>query len=265
MIRRLAAALFLATTALAQTPPQQEVPPHDITGVDTAAPDAAIAVPIPEADRKRMQRYDIPELVGARMAIGPQLIDGELPKPILDYVARDTRIEQRLSLFEGGLVVVSISGPGASIRKKLIIPADAVKNYLKVISAEGLTKIRETDLSSPRDGRQAFLRIYRENDYVQRNFDPAAVLPKRMNDQVLPLQDLLRAIYEDRGISNTIAGYIPAIGDELVADDRKVYKVVRIIDDRVVELRCKNDPTMMYVAIKDLYNYFIGTTGAARQ
>lgn len=265
MIRGLAITVLMATSVAAQTTPQQEVPPHDITRVDTAAPDAAIAVPIPEADRRRMQKYDIPELVGARMAIGPQLIDGELPKPILDYVARDPRIEQRLSMFEGGLVVVSISGPGASIKKKLIIPADAMRNYLKVISAEGLTQVRETDLSTPRDGRQAFLRIYREKDFVQRTFDPAAVLPKRMNDQVLPLQDLLRAIYEDRGISNTIAGYIPAIGDELVADDRKVYKVVRIIDDRVVELRCKNDPTMMYVAIKDLYNYFIGTTGAARQ
>jgi hypothetical protein len=96
-------------------------------------------------------------------------------------------------------------------------------------------------------------------------FDPAAVLPKTMNDQVLPLQDLLRAMYEDRGITNTVAGYIPAVGDQLVADDRKVYRVNRVIENRIVELKCINQPTIIYVAIKDLYNYFIGTTGAARQ
>ena len=51
----------------------------------------------------------------------------------------------------------------------------------------------------------------------------------------------------------------------VVADDRKVYRVTRIIENRIVELKCINQPTMIYVAIKDLYNYFIGTTGAARQ
>jgi hypothetical protein len=30
-------------------------------------------------------------------------------------------------------------------------------------------------------------------------------------------------------------------------------------------LRCTSQPISMYVAVKDLYNYFIGTTGAAEQ
>lgn len=263
--------LLAASNLLAQsTPPApvEEVPPHDITKVDPAPLDGAISVPLPEADRKRLKKYDIPELVGARQALGSQLINGELPKPVLDYVARDTRIEQRLSLFEGGLVVVNITGAGATIRKKLIIPPDAVQNYLKQISADALSKVRPNDLGTPRQGREAFLRVYRAGSprsYVERSFDPVAILPKQMSDQVVPLQDLLRAIYEDRGITNTVAGYIPAVGDQLVADDRKVYRVARIIDNSIVELRCINQPTIIYVAVKDLYNYFIGTTGAARR
>ncbi len=267
MTWKTAALLFIAATPLlAQTPPPpEEVPPHDISKVDPAPLGGAIAVPLPEADRKRMQKYDIPELVGARQALGPQLIKGELPKPLVDYIAKDGKIEQRLSMFEGGLVVVNISGAGAIIKKKLIIPDDALATYLKAVNTKALSRIRPTDLVLPREGREARLRVYDKGAYVERLFDPVAVLPKQMNDQVLPLQDLLRAMVEDRGITNSVAGYVPAVGDQLVADDRKVYRVTRIIENRIVELRCINQPTMIYVAIKDLYNYFIGTTGAARQ
>ena len=118
----------------------------------------------------------------------------------------------------------------------------------------------------PRDDRIARLRVYGDGGkYVERSYDPIVVLPKSMTDQVLPLQDLLRAMSEDRGITNTIAGYVPAVGDQLVADDQKVYRVERIIENQMVELKCINQPTTIYVAIKDLYNYFIGTTGASRQ
>ena len=184
----------------------------------------------------------------------------------MDYIAKDSVVEQRLSIFEGGLVVVNITGAGATIRKKLIIPDDALHNYQKAISASALDDIRPGSLVTPRQGREARLRVYSDaGKFVERVFDPVAVLPKQLNDQLLPLQDLLRAIYEDRGITNSVAGYIPAVGDRLVADDRKVYRVTRVIENRIVELRCINQPTTIYVAIKDLYNYFIGTPGAARQ
>ncbi len=96
-------------------------------------------------------------------------------------------------------------------------------------------------------------------------FDPAAALPRVMNDEITPLRDLLRAITEDRTVTNSVAGYMPKEGDELVGDDRKVYRVMRIMNDSIVELRCLSQPTTIYVAVKDLYNYFIGTTGAAQQ
>jgi hypothetical protein len=265
---RLAVALLASLPLFAQTPTQQqsaEVPPHDITKVDSAPLGGAIAVPLPESQRKRLKKYDIPELVGSRQALGSQLIKGELPRPVIDYIARNGKVEERLSLFEGGLVVVNVTGAGATMRKKLILPDDAVKNYLQAISPKALAAISVSDLVKPRDGRQVLLRVYSSrSEYVERSFDPIAVLPKGMNDQVLPLQDLLRAISEDRGITNTVAGYIPAVGDQLVADDRKVYRVMRVIDN-VVELHCINQPTIIYVEIKNLYNYFIGTTGAAKQ
>lgn len=269
--RHTAAVLLLAPVLLAQNPPappplDNAVPPHDISKVDPAPLGGAISVPLPESARRRLQRYDIPELVGARQALGSQLIDGRLRKPVLDYISRDAKITQRLSLFEGGLVVINVTGAGATIRKKLIIPDDAVKIYLKATSFPLLSNVRPANLVAPRDGREGRLRVYDDaGTFVERTFDPAAVLPKAMNDQVLPMQDLLRAIYEDRGITNSVAGYIPAVGDELVADDRKVYRVVRVIENRIVELKCINQPTIMYVGVKDLYNYFIGTTGAAKQ
>lgn len=271
MTRSTAALLFLTAAPLfAQTPPPQpppqEVPPHDITKVDVAPESGAIAVPLPEARRRQMERYDIPELVGSRQALGSQLIDGNLPKPLVDYISKEGIVEQRLSIFEGGLVVIDVTGAGATIRKKLIIPGDALANYMKAINATSLAQIREGELASPRQGRESRLRVYhKDGKYTERKFDPVAVLPKTMNDKVLPLQDLLRAMYEDRGITNTVAGYVPAIGDQLVADDRKIYRVSRIIENRIVELKCLNAPTTIYVQIKDLYNYFIGRPAPAKQ
>lgn len=270
MTRTTAALLFFAACPLlAQTPqqpPPQEVPPHDITKVEIVPTGGSIATPLPEAQRRKMQKYDIPELVGSRQALGSQLIDGQLPKPLVDYIAKDGGVVQRLSMFQGGLVVVNVTGVGATIRKKLIIPKDALHSYLKSVNAAALAKIDPFHLETPREGREARLRVYDDKGkYVERSFDPVAVLPKEMNDEVLPLQDLLRAMSEDRGITNSIAGYVPAVGDRLVADDQKVFRVSRIIEDRIVELKCVNQPTTIYVQVKDLYNYFIGRAGATQQ
>ena len=52
------------------------------------------------------------------------------------------------------------------------------------------------------------------------------------------------------------------VGDQLVGDDQKVYRVTRIADGDIVELQCLSQPTRLYVEMKDLYHYFIGTPGA---
>ena len=233
---------------------------HDITKVDPAPPSAAIAVPLPEAQRRRLKKYEIPELAGSKQALGSQLIGGELPAPLLDYAVHEGPIDQRISFFAGDLVVVSMTGAGGSIRKKLILPHDATTAYLKAASAAALRAVRTQDLTAPRASRSARLRIYQpDGTHVERVFDPVLSLPNGLATQIAPLADLLRAISEDRTVTNSVAGYEPKVGDELVGDDQKTYRVVRVVEDGgIVELRCLGQPTSVWVAKKDLYNYFVG-------
>ena len=232
---------------------------HDISKVDPAPPDSAIATPLP--DGRRMKKYDIPDLAGAKQALGSQLIDGRLPKPLIDYFTREGSIEQRVSIFEGGLVVLNMTG-AATIRKRLIIPAETLKIYLAATSPAKLRNIDVHSLAAPETTRRSMLRVYdTDGTHVERAFHPASVLPKPLNDLVLPMRDLVRAMSEDRTITSTVAGYEPKAGDELVADDHKTWRVVRVVDAGVVELKCLDAPTTMYVAKQDLHLYFIGAKG----
>ena len=258
---------LIAISLLAQSapqPPPEPQPTHDITKVDPAPLGGAIAVPLPERERRKLKKYEIPELEGARQAIGSQLINGRLPRPLLDYVIRNGNVRQRISFFEGALVVVRMDGAGATLQKRVIIPEDALKEYLESANAESLRAIRENELSPPRENRVAILRLYDASGAaVQRQFDPSGARPRRLQTQLTPLEDLLRAISEDRTVTSTVAGYEPKVGDQLVADDRKVYRVERILEESgIVELRCISQPTLIYVAKKDLYNYFVGRSVA---
>ena len=265
-IAKTAFLVFVITIALplpAQVPPAPEpIPPHDITGVDPAPEGGAIATPPLQRGRRNMRRYETPELTGARQAIGSQLVNGELPRPLLDYAVRTAAVYQRISFFEGGLVVIRMTGAGGTIHKRVIVPEDAAKSYLEIASADALRRIRPADVSDPTDRRLAFLRVYEAGGkYVERAFDPSGKRPKKLQDQITPLEDLLRVLSEDRTVTSTVANYTPQVGDELIADDRKVWRVARIIEENgIVELRCTTAPTIMYVAAKDLYNYFVGRT-----
>lgn len=233
---------------------------HDISRVETVAPDAAISTPIAKQDQKRLKKYDMPELAGAKQAVGPQLIAGRLPRPLVDYVSVEGSLEQRISIFEGGLVVVKMTG-ASSIQKKVIVPSDALEQYTGSVTANAIRAINPRLLAPPETGHRALLRVYAaDGTFEERVFHPERVPPKELADQVAPLQDLLRAISEDRGVTTSIAGYQPKPGDELVADDHKVYRVMRVTEGAgVIELRCLDAPTTIYVAQKDLHLYFIGT------
>lgn len=261
--RRLSATALLVLLAAGSAPDARAQ--HDISKVEPAPVGGAIAVPLPQAQQRRLKKYEIPELVGARQAIGSQLIDGRLPRPLLDLVVESNAIDQRISFFEGGLVAVTLAGAGATIRKKMILPADALKVYLKAVSSPSLAAVRPEDLTPPSKTRHSLLRVYRDDrSFAEWKFDPAGAMPKSLEEQVHPLQDLLRAMSEDRMVTNSVAGYEPAVGDELVGDDRKVWRVQRVIEDGgIVELKCLGQPTMIYVQKKDLYNYFIGKRSAA--
>lgn len=250
-MRRLliAAVLASALPALAQ---------HDISKVEPAPDEGAIATPIPM--KRGMKKYDIPDLAGAEQALGSQLIDGRLRKPLLDFLTTEGSLSQRVSVFEGGLVVVNMTG-AATIRKKLLIPPDALQSYTKAISFAALSAIDVNQLARPEADSRSVVRVYGDDGkFVERVFNPRRVLPNELARQVEPLRDLLRAISEDRSVTSSVAGYVPKAGDELVADDRKVYRVVRVVpsSDPVVELKCLDAPTTIYVAQKDLHLYFVG-------
>src|SRR5438034_6135346 len=63
---------LLVTPLLAQQqpPPPVAEPPHGIEMVDSAPLGGAIAPPLPEAQKRKLKKYDIPELAGARQASG---------------------------------------------------------------------------------------------------------------------------------------------------------------------------------------------------
>src|SRR3954468_3776616 len=152
--------LILATAAVAQETMPSPPPGHDISQVDAAPLGGAINVPLPEDEEKRLRRYDIPELAGAKQAIGPQPVGGRLPRPLVDYSIQSGKIVQRLSLFEGGLAVLNMRGAGGVIRKKLILPPDALKAYLKPAQARELRGLRPSDLPMLSAGRLAVVRVY---------------------------------------------------------------------------------------------------------
>jgi hypothetical protein len=231
---------------------------HDITQVDPASPDAAVSTPIPM--KRGWKKYDIPDLAGAQQAIGSQLIDGRLRKPLVDFITAEGPVEQRVSIFEGGLVVVNMTG-AATIRKKMLIPEGALRTYVAAVSPQALTAVDQQSLAGPEPEHHSLLRLYdADGRFVERTFNPTRVLPKPLNDQIAPLRDLLRAVSEDRDVTSSVAGYEPKTGDELVADDQKIYRVLRVVDggDPVVELKCLDAPTTIYVAKKDLHLYFVG-------
>ena len=204
-----------------------------------------------------MKKYDIPDLAGAEQALGSQLIDGRLRKPLVDYIVQEGPVEQRISIFEGGLVVINMTG-ASTIRKRMLIPKDALTAYTGAVSAKALRAIDGRELVPSEATRRSQLRVYdADGTFVERKFHPGKILPKSLTDQITPLRDLLRAISEDREVTSSIAGYEPSPGDELVADDQKVYRVMRVVD-LVVELRCITAPTTIYVAKKDLNQYFVG-------
>ena len=192
--------------ALAQDPPPLHPPTHDISKVDPAPLGGAIAVPLSQQQEKQLRKYNIEELAGSRQALGSQLIDGRLPRPLLDYHTRNGALDQRLSLFEGGLVIVRMSGAGGTIQKRVIIPADAMKKYLDYASPKRLAGVRQDELTQPTEKRAALLRSYKEKlEYVERAFDPAGIRSRILHDAITPLEDLLRAISEDRAVTSTPA------------------------------------------------------------
>jgi hypothetical protein len=258
-LRRVAVILGLAIAL-----PAASQQPRGISTVDPAAPGTAIAV-MPDDPGIDPRLLEIPELAGAQQAIGSQLVDGRLPRPLIDYRTESDSVTERLTLFETGLVAVHLAVPGGEIRKKVILPPDAVQAYRKELSPHVLAAMPEFAPEGTAFWR-GVIRLYDPaGTPVERKFDSATLLPRELQQFRMVMQDLLRAICQDREVTNSVAGYTPKVGDQLVSDDQRVFEVTSLMGDgKFVELLCTTDPTRIYVATKDLHLRFVGSRRPAQ-
>jgi len=221
----------------------------------------AIAVPLPHLSRRQQRRYETPELTDTKSANGPQLVGGELPRPLIDYFSATGRIVQRISIFSNGVVSISLEGAGANIRKRVVIPMGAVENYATAVSRRSLDDVSSESLRTPDPVNVSFIRVSDEAGFSERRFHTLSIIPTDLQRQRGILEDLLRVLAEDREVSSPLAGYEPRIGDRLISDDAKTYEITRLASTAdkgtIVELTCTREPVKMYVAAKDLYNYFV--------
>lgn len=232
--------------------PQQTAEPS------SPAPGAAMATQRPDMRESDSKKYDIPELNGVEVARGSFLVNGKLPRALADYTAQVSGIKQHISIFENGIVAVNMEGAGGTIRKKVLLPPDALERYRQALSAEAL--VDEPRGNAGPNSDKALLRIYRDDGtWVERRFNPTLIQSATMAQPLTILTDLLRVLSEDREVTNTLTNYVPRVGDQLISDDEHIYRVIRLLHEGTyVELRSTRDPLTLYVAAKDLNQYFVG-------
>lgn len=240
-------------------PAQSSAEPH------SPSPGAAIATQRPDEREFDPKEYDIPELNGVEVARGSFLVNGKLPRALADYTAEVSGIKQHISIFENGIVSINMEGAGGTIRKKVLLPPDALGRYREALSAEAL--VDEPYGNAGPNNDKALLRIYREDGtWAERRFNPTLIQSATMAKPLTILSDLLRALSEDREVTNTLTNYVPRVGDQLISDDEHIYRVVRLLDGgNYVELMSTRDPLTLYVAAKDLNQYFVGKRRVAKR
>ncbi|HXI12087.1 MAG TPA: hypothetical protein VNM92_05520 [Thermoanaerobaculia bacterium] len=243
---------------LAQTDPQEPPSPR----LERAPLGGSIMTPLPSAREKQLKKYEIPELAGTRHVTGSQAVDGKLPQAIVDYTVRYPGVLQRITIFARGLVAIRVEGKEGTIQKRVILPDDAFESYIRNLDSALLKSVAGQSLTGSSPGT-AMIRIRDTSGAVsQRSFDPAIILPVELERQRALLQDLFRAISEDRDVTNPMTRYVPKVGDRLVADDKKSYEVSRLLNGgEIVELIGIGQPTRMYVTVQDIHNLFIGGRG----
>lgn len=260
MVRGVAAVLL----AIAPLVSSAQSTPETAPPVDFAPLGGAISVPLPSSREKDLEKYEIPELAGSRPASGSQLVGGELPLPLVDYTVRYPRVLQRITIFETGLVAVRIEGTEGTIQKRVIIPEDALAVYKAFFNPDDLAQVASRNLTGESPGTGTIRIRQPTGKVVERTFDPALILPRVIEQHRTVLQDLLRVLAEDRDVTNPMSVYTPRIGDQIVGDDKRSYRVSGIYNaGEIIELTCLSLPMRMYVSAKDLHNLFIGARAAA--
>lgn len=217
----------------------------------------AISVPLPDLDSRKYRRYQVIELAGAMPVDGSFLVDGRLPEVVVDYVSQLGKVRQRVSIFENGVVSIELSGVGARVEKKVLMPPDAVAAYRDFFETCEIESYRPLDQGTDHD--RVTLRLARRGrDAVEKRFPATSMVPENVERMRLVLDDLLRALSEDREVTNPISLWTPREGDTLLGGDQKSYRVVRLLQGEFIELVCTTEPVRRFVPIKDLHLYFVG-------
>ena len=254
----LASAIAAAAAGSAATPGSAQTSPRVPTELGNA-----ISIPTPDEHRLDTRNYNTSELNGAAPAIGSQLIEGRLPKPILDYVSRSSSSMQRISFFEGGLVVVHVEAGGARLRKRVRLPAGAIDPYLAMLSPEQITELRRSDHGLAIANEVSLLRRYLpDGTAVEVDFSNSRILTAEIQRLRTVLDDLVRILSEDREVTNPMIAYTPKLGDKLIGEDQKLYRVTAIKNEgSLLELTSTKDPVTIFVATKDVFTYFHAVLG----
>jgi hypothetical protein len=223
----------------------------------------AISVPLPDLDSRKFRRYQVVELSEALPVGGSLLVDGNLPAAILDYLTRLGTIRQRVSIFENGVVSVALSGAGGRVEKKVLMPPDAVASYREFFASCDLGSFRPIEPGSD-ENRVTIRMLSADGTPIEKRFPATALVPENVERMRLVLDDLLRALSEDREVTNPISLWEPREGDTLLGGDQKTYRVVRILGGEFIELVCTSEPVRRFVPIKDLHLYFVGAVPSER-
>jgi hypothetical protein len=221
-----------------------------------------ISIPVPQLSDKEMVNYHVVELAGATPVGDDLLIDGRLPKVLINFTARLEEVYQRLTIFENAVLALEMEGDGWRMSKRVRIPEQALDGYREFFTPRELERFRPWSQGDPaRD--QTVLRITAGETTVERKWASTAVIPEQIERLRLVLQDVVRALSEDREVTNPMAGYDASVGDVLLGDDQKRYRVVGILQQgNLLELQSLTEPVRRFVAKKDLHLYFVAADSA---
>lgn len=240
------ATLFAGGMVFASGPPQKRT----------------ISIPVPELPDNQMVQYHVVELAGATLVEDDLLVDGRLPKILINFTERLEGVYERLTIFENAVLAVEMEGEGWRMSKRVRIPAEALDRYRAFFTSDELERFRPwSEGDSQRD--QTVLRIATGETSVERKWPSTAVIPEQIERLRLVLHDVLRALSEDREVTNPVTGYEASVGDVLLGDDQKSYKVIGIREQgELLELQSLTEPVRRFVAKKDLHLYFVAAEPA---
>lgn len=207
----------------------------------------------------------VPELAGAEPVTGSVLVDGKLPSPFVDYIiVMSPTHSQKVTVFQNGLVTVTTTIEEKKSLKKILFPSGAIDIYRQHLNVETLERSDEQPLIATPTRLRETIRIYGDDGKaVERTYDPSLYLPASIENARALLQDLTRIQIEDNEITNPMLNYEPQRGDQLLDQQMKAWKVLKVINDHV-EVQSEKSPLRAWVKVDQLDQQFMSWSRPAQ-